>query len=72
MPTSFHQCLGIKPCFETNFPSFPSKVSLQDIFFCCVKSYGSKYNFCDLLWLTVNLGVISMVENIRSIEMDNY
>ena len=37
-----------------------------------MKSFGSKYNFCDLLWLTENLGVISMLENIRSTEMDNY
>ena len=51
-----------------------SKVSLQDkdIFFCCVKCCGSKYNFCDSLWLTENLCVISMLENIKSTEMNNY
>ena len=42
------------------------------MFFCCVKSCGSKYNFCELLWLTENLGVILTLKNIRSTEMDNY
>ena len=42
------------------------------MFLGCVKSGGSKYNFCDLLWLTVNLGVISTLKNIRTTETDNY
>ena len=64
MSTLFHQCLAVKPCFEMKFCQ-------KVLFFCYVKSCGSKYNFCDLLWLTENLGVISTIENIKSTGMDN-
>ena len=39
--------------------------------FLFVKICGSKYNFCDLVWLIENFGVISTLENTRTTEMNN-
>ena len=68
MPTSFHQSLGVKPCFETKFcQTFPYKIH----FFVCEK-FWLKVQLLWFMWLTENLGVISTLENIRTTEMDNY
>ena len=42
MPTSFHQCLGVKPCFETNFCQ---KCPCKTYFFCCVRRCDQSTTF---------------------------
>ena len=69
VPTSFHESLGVKPCFETKFcQKFPYKTYFSVVW----KVVAQGKTFCNLLWLTVNLGVISRLENIRSTEMYNH
>ena len=66
--TSFHQFLGVKPCFEMKFcQKFPYEIYFSDV----LKVVAQSTTFCNLiLWLIENLGVISTLENI-STEMDN-
>ena len=69
MPTSFSQCLAVKPCFETKlWQKFPCKIHFSVV----RKVVAQSTTLVIYLLLTENLSVISTLENIRNIEMDNY